>query len=600
MSEQTQEGLDLAKAYAAAGYPVFPVRTDTKAPWTKSGFKDATTDISVIERWWKQRPEARVGVSVGPAGVVVVDLDVKEGQHGPANWDRLSGGLSSPWEVETPSKGWHLWFRNDAGWTSHNNWGAKLPGVVLNEAGKSGVDIKTTGGYVVAYGPPPDVELPSLPLLGMSDHSADALSTDNTDHGDLPLSWDEILIPHGYSKCNEIQWSRPGKTCAEGISLGIIPERPWLVNNFSGTKQLPAGPYSKERLYKNLNPEKPLPTKRHRLQVTKASELGIARTRWFWDERIAMGTLALLAGRQDIGKSTLGYKIAAEVTNGLLPGEYFGTPRGVIIVATEDAWRETINPRLLASGADMDLVYKVEASDPDDYGISLPTDIEELAEITRELECSLILLDPLMSRVDKSFDTHKDSEVRKALEPLVKMAELAKAAVIGLIHVNKGGGTDALNSIMASAAFTAVARAVLFVVKDPENETDRIMGQVKNNLGKGNLPELRFCIAPVEVGWDEGPIIGTTLTWKGEVEPGSIQQILSTKTTKSKVDDAALWLSQYLNQHGRVPRDQVIDDSDYPEHTLKRALKEIGGISEREGFPSKAVWYVPGQEIIAA
>lgn len=591
----TNEMEELAKAYAAEGYPVFPVRPN-KAPWTKNGFKDATTDIEVIERWWRQRPEARPAMPTGQAsGIVVVDVDVKRGVDGPGNWERLSEefleGLASPWIVDTPSGGKHEWFRDETGWT--NSAGDLAPGV----------DIRGEGGYVVLYGPPPDVELPALPLFGVVGTSAPNESDDshdlNVDTGDLPISWSDILAPHNYAKCSETTWTRPGKTCAEGHSLSIWPEKPWLIRQFSGTAGVPVRLWSKQTLFQELNPGKSLPTKRKRLQVTKASDIGIARTRWFWDGRIAMGTLALLAGRQDIGKSTLAYKIAAEVTTGRLMGEYLGQPRGVIIVATEDAWRETINPRLLASGANMDLVYKVEAADPDDYGISLPTDIDELAEITRELDCSLILLDPLMSRVDKNFDTHKDSEVRKALEPLVKMAELAGAAVLGLIHVNKGGNSDPLNSIMASAAFTAVSRAVLYVVKDPDDEDIRIMGQVKNNLGKSGLPELQFCITPVEVGWDDGPITGTTLTWKGEVEPGKIQEILSTKTTKSKVEDAALWLEQYLNQHGKVPRDQVIADSDYPEHTLKRALKQIGGISERQGeFRPRSVWYLPGHEII--
>lgn len=603
MTEQELEGLELAKLWIEAGYLVFPVQPENKRPWNLLGYyhgwKDATTDLDLVIKWWTEEPTARVGIACGLSGIVVVDQDVKEGQQGPENWDRLSGGISSPWIQGSPSGGRHLYFLNEEEWGSHNNWGTKLPGVVLNEEGKSGIDIKGKGGYVVAYGPPPDVDLPVLPMIEDDQHKVQDVPSDDLDHGDLPLSWDEILLPAGYSKCNEIQWSRPKKTCAEGISIGIIPERPWLIKNFSGTKQLPEGTYSKERLFKTLNPEKPVPVKRNRLQVTKASDIGIARTRWFWDGRIAMGTLALLGGRQDIGKSTLAYKIAAEVTRGTLVGEYFGNPRGVIIVATEDQWRETINPRLLASGADMDLVYKVEAADPDDYGISLPNDIEELAEITRELNCSLILLDPLMSRVDKGFDTHKDSEVRKALEPLVKMADIAHAAVIGLIHVNKGGGSDALNSIMASAAFTAVARAVIYVVKDPENEDIRIMANAKNNLGKSNLPELQFRIRADVVGEDDGPIIGTTIEWMGEAESGRIQQILSTKTARTKVDDAAQALEQYLNQHGRVPREQVLEDLPYPAHQLKRALEKIGGKSERaQKFQGKAEWYIPGQEVI--
>jgi len=48
-----------------------------------------------------------------------------------------------------------------------------------------------------------------------------------------------------------------------------------------------------------------------------------------------------------------------------LPGEWAGTLRDVIIVATEDSWDHTIVPRLMAAGADLERVHRVEAVTPD-------------------------------------------------------------------------------------------------------------------------------------------------------------------------------------------------------------------------------------------
>ncbi len=42
-----------------------------------------------------------------------------------------------------------------------------------------------------------------------------------------------------------------------------------------------------------------------------------------------------------------------------------------------------------------------------------------------------------MSRLDAKLDTHKDAEVRIALEPLTALADRTGAAVARLIHVNK-------------------------------------------------------------------------------------------------------------------------------------------------------------------
>jgi hypothetical protein len=37
------------------------------------------------------------------------------------------------------------------------------------------------------------------------------------------------------------------------------------------------------------------------------------------------------------------------VAGGELPGDFYGTPKGVIIVSTEDDWSATIKPRLVAA-----------------------------------------------------------------------------------------------------------------------------------------------------------------------------------------------------------------------------------------------------------
>ena len=63
--------------------------------------------------------------------------------------------------------------------------------------------------------------------------------------------------------------------------------------------------------------------------------------------------------------------------------------------------------------------------------------------------------------------------MRRALEPLVAMADQTQIAVWGIIHHNKSGWTDPLQVVMASKAFTAVARSVHTVVIDPDDEADK-------------------------------------------------------------------------------------------------------------------------------
>ena len=84
--------LDWALAYAAAGMAVFPLKADG-SPLTERGFKQASTDAEQIQRWWKRWPHAEIGWAV-PAGVVVVDLDEKNGKRGLGSRRKRSKPLS--------------------------------------------------------------------------------------------------------------------------------------------------------------------------------------------------------------------------------------------------------------------------------------------------------------------------------------------------------------------------------------------------------------------------------------------------------------------------------------------------------------------------
>lgn len=237
---------------------------------------------------------------------------------------------------------------------------------------------------------------------------------------------------------------------------------------------------------------------------------------WLWDGRIAIGTLALLAGREGLGKSILAYTLAALITRGMLPGEYFGAPKSVVVAATEDSWSQTIGPRLIAAGADRDRVYRVEVIADDVHTeLTLPRDLVKMRNVAREVDAVLLILDPLLSRLDDRLDTHKDADVRRALEPLVAAADMINLAVLGLIHHNKSGSSDPLQVIMGSKAFAAVARSVHTVIYDPDDDSKahRLFGTPKNNLGRSGLPTLSFTIEPFAVPVDDG----NDLAWTGQL-----------------------------------------------------------------------------------
>src|SRR5450759_5318174 len=167
--------------------------------------------------------------------------------------------------------------------------------------------------------------------------------------------------------------------------------------------------------------------------LTSAASIKPRPVFWLWKNRLALGTLGLLAGREGVGKSTLGYWIAARITQGDLFGCFAGTPKAVLVCATEDSWEHTIVPRLMAAGADLSRVYRVDVVTALNFTVamSLPLVLEGVERAAREVDAALMLLDPLVSRLG-DLDTHKDAEVRQALEPLVAIADRVNMAILGI------------------------------------------------------------------------------------------------------------------------------------------------------------------------
>jgi hypothetical protein len=351
--------------------------------------------------------------------------------------------------------------------------------------------------------------------------------------------------------------------------------------------------------------------------LTSAADIIPRRVRWLWHERLAMGSVSLIGGREGQGKTLLAIELAALITRGRLEGEHAGTPRSVIIVTTEDAWDYTIVPRLLAAGADLSLVFRAEARTADGVltGLSLPYDFGALEQAIHEVKAALVILDPLLSRLNGNLDTHKDADVRLALEPLVALAERAGVHVIGLIHVNKTITTDPLTSLMASRAFAAVARAVLFVMKDPEEDGVRLLGQPKNNLGRTDMETLRFEVVPVEVGRDPQdnlPITAPKMQWLDSTVrtiEDALTIVAQGGKTASKRALAAEWLVHYLQAKpdGKaVPVDIITaaKSAGHNEATLRRARDEMADRNEllvsNEGFPKVTYWQLSARHIADA
>uniref|UniRef100_UPI003BA9E8B3 bifunctional DNA primase/polymerase n=1 Tax=Streptomyces sp. NBC_00998 TaxID=2903712 RepID=UPI003BA9E8B3 len=194
--------LDVATWMALRGYPVHPLAPGTKTPaancpdcrgglhspqdctcrsrgrWCH-GFHAATTDLPTLRDWWAAEPEFGIGVSCGPAGLVVIDVDAHaDADDVPARERLLPGipidervdltGLGSGYDtlallaayrsrpnpcedtstlrVRTPSGGMHIWYRLPKGGPRLRCSSGSSSKVALAWQ----VDVRAVGGYIVA------------------------------------------------------------------------------------------------------------------------------------------------------------------------------------------------------------------------------------------------------------------------------------------------------------------------------------------------------------------------------------------------------------------------------------------------------------------
>lgn len=207
---------------------------------------------------------------------------------------------------------------------------------------------------------------------------------------------------------------------------------------------------------------------------------------WLWLDRIPLGTITLVDGNPDVGKSLLTTDLAARVTRGrrmppIDDHDPLATPASVLVLSAEDDPARTIRPRMEAAGAELSRVHllgEIKGRPP-----VLPDDLETITELIFAHHVRLVVIDPLMAYLTGKVDSHKDSDIRRVMHRLKEMAEKTQAAVVLVRHLNKmsseqepilrGGG---------SIGILGAARSALLVGPHPGDVGLRVVARIKGNL----------------------------------------------------------------------------------------------------------------------
>lgn len=335
------------------------------------------------------------------------------------------------------------------------------------------------------------------------------------------------------------------------------------------------------------------------VQLLSASSIKPEPVRWLWDGWLAAGKLHILAGRPGCGKTTLALGLAATVTTaGRWPdGTHCPEPGDVVMWSSEDDPADTLVPRLMAAAANTRRVHFVgnvrteHGARPFDPAADMPA----LAEVLEKVRPRLLILDPIVSAV--AADSHKNGEVRRALQPVVDLAARLGCAVLGITHLSKGtNGRDPTERITGSIAFAALARVVLLAAKRENTapgEATRLLVRSKSNIGADD-GGIGYDLEQTEV---EPGVSASRVVWAGVVT-GAARELLAQAEAVDddgaggSVEDAKQFLRDLL-ANGRLPVKTIMaeaEDAGHSRTTIRRAQKALGVEAVRDGFGRGGRW----------
>jgi RecA-family ATPase len=211
-------------------------------------------------------------------------------------------------------------------------------------------------------------------------------------------------------------------------------------------------------------------------KLTPLSDVTSEEVTWLWEPYLPLGKISIVEGDPGLGKTFFALAVATSISNGWpLIGKdgtqnQTVTPGKVLYLTAEDGLGDTLRPRLEKICANVTNIIALEGKTTPGKDEMIPVsllDVEVLREALNQVRPTLIIIDPIQAYLGQGTNMNRAEEVRPLLSMLGKLAAEFKSAVILIRHLTKSGKDRASYRGMGSIDFTAVARSVLLVGKDP-------------------------------------------------------------------------------------------------------------------------------------
>jgi len=248
------------------------------------------------------------------------------------------------------------------------------------------------------------------------------------------------------------------------------------------------------------------------------------KTSWLWKGYLARGELTVLDGEKGVGKSIITDDVVARLSKGsALPEETAaaGVTRTLILSAEASIHTET-GPRLDAAGADSSQVFCRQVRKNSRGKVPaewvLPNSADKFSEAILSCDAGLAIFDPVNDFLAEDIQTHNDASVRRALRPLVRIAQETGCAIWLIRHLNKDTSADIRRRGAGSTAYQNIARVHLAALRPSsgfDNPSACILGVVDSNIRKVEEGSLAYLVVDSDIEADDADGMVPRIDWLG-------------------------------------------------------------------------------------
>ena len=306
------------------------------------------------------------------------------------------------------------------------------------------------------------------------------------------------------------------------------------------------------------------PSKPETVKIIRMSDVELTPVEWLWKPYLPFGKLSVLQGNPGEGKTYFAMHLAAACTNGkLLPNMERMEPFNVIYQTAEDGLGDTVKPRLIEAGADLDRVLVIDDSD-----VQLTLSDERIEKASIENNARLVIIDPIQAYLGADVDMNRANEVRPIFMRLGQVAQRTGCAILLIGHLNKAAGMQSLQRGLGSIDIAAAVRSVLFIGKLKHDPTMRILTHEKSSLAPPGV-SLAFSLG------DEGGF-----RWVGEYDITADEMLSGIEPQRETKTQQAKDLICALLAGGKQVLSEDIDkaalERGIPGRTVRDAKRELG------------------------